>query len=298
MTSPRYSLLTGRGVLRVSGPETRTFLQGLVTNDVARLDDKPAMSSALLTPQGKILFDFLLVRDGDDVLVDCAGVHRADLAKRLTFYKLRAKVDITDESDTLSVAAFRDIDQTSSPGDGLIVFTDPRLPELGTRVIGPDAGIRDMAEATGAVEVPEEDHTAERVRSGVAEGGLELESGQYFPHDVNLDQLAGVDFRKGCYVGQEVVSRMHHKSTVRKRVLPVRLGSGASAAGSEIRASGKPIGTLLADGGTDGLALLRLDRLEAALAEGADVTVDDRSVTVVKPAWAKFDVPGAADSGS
>lgn len=298
MTSPRYSLLTGRGVLRVSGPETRTFLQGLVTNDVTRLDEKPAISSALLTPQGKILFDFLLVRDGDDVLVDCAGVHGADLVKRLTFYKLRAKVDITDESDTLRVAVFRDVDPAGPGAEDMIVFADPRLPELGNRVIGPETGLRGLAEATGAVEVPEADYTAERLRFGIAEGGTELESGQYFPHDVNLDQLAGVDFRKGCYVGQEVVSRMHHKSTVRKRILPVRLGSGAAATGSEIRASGKSIGTLLAEGGTDGLALLRLDRLEAALAEGAEVTVDDRSVTVVKPSWAKFEVPGAAETGS
>lgn len=252
--------LADRAVLSISGAEARDFLQGLVTCDMAKVAPGAPGFGALLTPQGKILFDFLVVQDGERFLLDAPREKAADLLKRLTFYRLRAKVELADlsaegkgEAALGVVALFGD---ASAPGDA-IVFDDPRAPALGRRAILPNAA----AQAFGSD--PRESYEAHRIACGVPAGGLDFAYGDAFPHETNMDLLHGVAFDKGCYVGQEVVSRMQHRGLVRKRVVKVAL-EGEAAPGAEIRAGDIAIGVLGGAQGGRGLATVRLDRAEDA----------------------------------
>lgn len=266
----RAGRLPGRAILSVRGPEAGHFLHNLLTSDIDHLAESQAAYAALLTPQGKILFDMIVLRQGDGYLIDCAASQRADLMKRLAMYKLRAQVEITARDD-LAVGV--------SPVEIAGGYRDPRSPEIGWRIIGTPEG-----EAEG--------YDAARIAAGLADTSADLGSGELFPHEANLDQLGGVNFRKGCYVGQEVVSRMEHRGLARSRILPVVLDGGAAPPkGTDIRAGDKQVGTLLSSAGTSALALLRLDRLAEAT---APLLADGVTVRVLKPAWAKYDVPGAA----
>src|ERR1700744_2112923 len=209
----KAAMLEDRGVISVSGADATGFLQGLLTNDVERLQPGEARYAALLTPQGKILFDMVIVRalEGDEpsYLIDCAAAQTADLAKRLGFYKLRAKVAIADLSADRAVAAFWGDEPASVDG---LVYADPRDPRLGSRAILP----RPIAASVGTEHVGE--YEGLRIAVGAPKGGLDFAYADAFPHDANFDLLHGVDFDKGCYVGQEVVSRMKHRGTARKRI--------------------------------------------------------------------------------
>jgi len=255
--------LEDRGVVSVSGADAPGFLQGLLTNDVERLAPGEARYAALLTPQGKILFDMIVVRaQGDEpsYLIDCAAAQAADLAKRLGFYKLRAKIAIADESANRAVAAFWG-DELPSINEGL-VYADPRDPRLGSRAIV----AREVAAAIGSERLGE--YEALRIAVGAPKGGLDFAYGDAFPHDANFDLLQGVDFDKGCYVGQEVVSRMQHRGTARKRVARVKLAGPAPAPGTPVLDRELAVGALGSSSGGEALALLRLDRAEEAKAAG------------------------------
>jgi folate-binding protein YgfZ len=262
--SRKAASLDDRGIVSVSGADAAGFLQGLLTNDVERLEPGEARYAGLLTPQGKILFDMIVVRapgsDGAAYLLDCAAVQAADLAKRLGFYKLRAKVAIFDESATRAVAAFWGGEP--APVEGGVLYADPRDPRLGWRAILP----RPIAAALGSGHAGE----YEGLRIGVvaAKGGIDFTYGDAFPHDANLDLLHGVDFDKGCYVGQEVVSRMKHRGTGRKRIVRVKLDGPAPAPGVPVMDRELAVGALGSSSGREALALLRLDRVEDAAAAG------------------------------
>lgn len=261
--------LPGRAVISVRGPEAGHFLHNLLTADIDPLADGQAAYAALLTPQGKILFDMLVLKAGDGYLIDCAVAQRADLLKRLSMYKLRAKVEIAARDD-LAVGV--------SPREIAGGYRDPRFEAIGWRIIGHPEG-----EAQG--------YDAARIAAGLADSEADLGSGEFFPHEANLDQLGGVSFRKGCYVGQEVVSRMEHRGTARSRILPVTVDGPMPPKGTDIRSGDKQVGTLLSSSGSNALALIRLDRLAEA---AAPLLADGAGVSVRKPAWAKYDVPGAA----
>lgn len=251
--------LTNRGVVRVSGADAADWLQDLITNDIARADEASACFAALLTPQGKVLFDFLLQRRGEDFLLDCAANHAGALAKRLSMYRLRAKVSISDSSAEFAVFAVWD--STGQPA--IDARRDPRHPELGWRIISdPDNPGVDTNSSLDA-------YSVFRIGLGVPEGGSDFSYGELFPHDVNMDELHGVDFRKGCYVGQEVVSRVHHRGTARKRVRKLLLPSPAPAPGTDILAGETTIGQVIAVAGNTGLGLVRIDRVAESLEAGA-----------------------------
>lgn len=261
--------LPGRAVIAVRGSEAAHFLHNLLTADMDHLGDGQAAYAALLTPQGKILFDMLVLKDGEGFLIDCAAGQRADLLKRLSMYKLRAKVELAARDD-LAVG----VSPVALPGG----YRDPRSPEIGWRIIGSPEG-----EAQG--------YGAARIAAGLADSEADLGSGEFFPHEANLEQLGGVSFRKGCYVGQEVVSRMEHRGTARSRILPVSVEGDMPPKGTDIRAGDKQVGTLLSSSGAQALALIRLDRLAEAT---APLLANGARVTVKKPAWARYEVPGAA----
>jgi len=261
--SKKAAMLEDRAVIRVGGEDATGFLQGLLTNDVERLHPSEARYAALLTPQGKILFDMIVVRapgEEPSYLIDCAAAQAADLAKRLGFYKLRAKVTIVDQSAGRAVAAFWG-EMPPRIDDGLL-FADPRDTRLGWRAILP----RPVAAAVGLEHVDE--YEGLRIAVGAPKGGLDFAYADAFPHDANLDLLHGVDFDKGCYVGQEVVSRMKHRGTARKRVARVKLAGPAPAPGTPVLDRELAVGALGSSSGREALALLRLDRAEEAKAAG------------------------------
>ncbi|MEJ1157837.1 CAF17-like 4Fe-4S cluster assembly/insertion protein YgfZ [Prosthecomicrobium sp. N25] len=287
--------LTGRGVVSVTGPEAEPFLQGLVTADVEGLAPGAARYGALLTPQGKILFDFLAVRTPDGFLIDVPARLAADFAKRLRFYRLRAKVEIADRSGDLRVLAAWGDGPVDLPGFG---FEDPRLPALGRRTIV-TAAERDavLAASDPGSHADEASWHRHRIALGVPEGGTDFAYGDAFPHDADMDDLAGVDFGKGCYVGQEVVSRMKHRGTARRRVVAARSADASPLppTGSEIVAAGKPVGQIGSTDGGRGLALVRTDRVAAALAAGASLRAGDVDVVLELPAYVKFGWPAPAE---
>ena len=267
--------LADRGIVRVFGADAKSFLQNLVSNDVEKLAPRQARYAALLTPQGKILFDFLVVRlPGDSgFALDCDGALAQNLVKRLGFYKLGAKIGIGDESENEGVLAFWGEEPENDPG--AIVYADPRAPGMGFRAILPLAKARAIGEASKA------EYDALRISLGVPLGGLDFAYGDTFPHDANLDLLNGVDFRKGCYVGQEVVSRMQHRGGVKKRVVRVALRGEAPPPGTPILDGELPVGSLGGAAGREALALVRIDRVEDARSAGRPLTAERVAVELV-----------------
>ncbi|MGN6514606.1 MAG: CAF17-like 4Fe-4S cluster assembly/insertion protein YgfZ [Rhizomicrobium sp.] len=257
--------LEDRAIIALSGPDARSFLQGLITNDVDRLGPDKPLYAALLTPQGKVLFDFFLVDDGEGgILLDCwAPLHDA-LLKRLTMYRLRAKVQIAPRDD---LAVFANWDGSMLPG---ISFADPRLAALGRRSIGPKADA-----ANG--------YLAHRLALGVPEGA-DFGSDKTFALDAGLDELHGVAFDKGCYVGQELTARMKHRGTARKRILPIEsVDKSALTVGSAVRANGQAIGEVVSEYDSKGFGLVRLDRLGDADISSVDAA--GHIVRMTKPDW-------------
>lgn len=269
----KVALLTGRAVLRISGAEARSWLQGLVTNDVEHIASGQARFAAFLTPQGKIIADFFVTPDGEGLLLDCAAELAGPLAKRLSLYKLRAQVSISDVSGSLCVAA-----GWGGPGPAVSqgrIFDDPRDARLGWRAIAPPSEIDKLGQAA-----TESEWQAHRIACGAPEGGVDFVWGDTFPHEANMDRLNGVDFKKGCYVGQEVVSRVQHRGLARKRVAPVDIDGPAPPVGAEIFAGEIAVGVMGSSAGATGLALLRLDKVDNARAAGRALTTQGAVLTV------------------
>jgi folate-binding protein YgfZ len=244
-----------------------------------------ACFAALLTPQGKITADFIAIEAAEgEFLLDCPRALVATLVERLGFYQLRAKIAIEDSSESLAVIAVWDAPE--NPSAGGLCYPDPRLPALGLRCIVPAAEALPDTDAA--------DYEAHRIGLGVPQGGLDFAYGDAFPHEADMDQLNGVDFEKGCFIGQEVVSRMEHRGLARTRVVPVALDGAAPAPDTAVTAGGKPVGVMGSAARGRGLAALRLDRVEEALAQGIALSVDGTSLRLIKPAWARFAFPGEA----
>lgn len=248
--------LKDRGVARVAGEDAASFLQGLLTNDVEKLPQGGVRFAALLSPQGKILFDFLVFRAGpDQFLLDAPAEKIGDLVKRLGMYKLRAKVEVADVSAQYAAVA---------GGEG--GPADPRDPGLGRRALVPRSEAPPDSEAARAA------YEARRIAAGAPQGGIDFAYGDAFPHDANMDLLNGIDFAKGCYVGQEVVSRMKHRGTARKRIARVALDGPPPAPGAAVVDGELPVGVLGTAAGGTALAMLRLDRAEEAESAGRALT--------------------------
>jgi len=276
--SATAAFLADRGVVRVEGEDAPDFLQGLVTNDVVGLAAGEARYAALLTPQGKILFDFLVLSApgaAPAFLLDCPKALAADLAKRLAIYRLRAKVAIRDESAALGVVA--DWGGAAEMPANALVYPEPRAAALGRRAIL----LRGAAEAFGEAALPA--YEAARIAAGAPKGGVDFAYGDAFPHDADMDLLNGVDFGKGCYVGQEVVSRMKHRGEARKRVVRVRLSGAAPAPGTPVMDGALAVGALGAAAGDKALALLRIDRAAEAQAAGRPLEAAGVTLTVEEP---------------
>jgi folate-binding protein YgfZ len=251
--------------------------------------------AALLTPQGKIIIDFIVaeapINDGGGFFLDCPRALASALVEKLNFYKLRAKVICEDLSSVLGVMAIWDGTAESEYGLG---YPDPRLPSLGSRMMLPPHLAEEAAADLGGQLVGADAYEAHRIALGVPRGGLDFIYGDTFSHEADMDQLNGVDFGKGCYVGQEVVSRVEHRASARSRVVPIVYDEFAPSSGLPVMAGDRQIGTLGSTAKGHGLALMRLDRIGDALAAGATIEAGGIAIRAVKPAWAKFDWPGEA----
>lgn len=282
--SLKASILPERGVLRVGGAEARAFLQNLVTNNVDLADGTRAVYSGLLTPQGKFLFDFFIAVDpakgGDALLLDCDGARIGELQKRLNFYKLRAQVTIEDVSASHKVMAIWGGDAPKG------AFADPRLAALGARLIAADPKVAGAEAATPA------DYHHHRIALGVGDAAHDFEPDRTFPLEVNFEEMNGVDFQKGCFIGQEVTSRTKRRGTVRKRLLPCTVEGDMPKPRTPVRSVGREVGTVFSVDREGGwvLALLRLDLLN-----GAPLEIGDATLTPHKPAWAHFELEGGVD---
>jgi len=283
MSDPRYVHLEDRGVLAVAGEDARPFLQGLVSNDVTRVDAGRTVYAALLTAQGKILHDMFILASTDGLLLDCEHERRDDLLRRLGLYKLRSRIEIRDVSDQHRVAAFfgegalAALGLPDEPGRaravaGGLVYVDPRSEALGARALlpaaRPDAAIAGLGFKAGAFG----DYERLRLAIGAPDGSRDMIPGQDFLLECNGDLLNAIDWTKGCYVGQEITARSRYRGTVRKRLAPVTIRGPAPEPGAPIiaRADGREIvaGTLRSARDGRGIALLRLDCLDAPLSSG------------------------------
>jgi folate-binding protein YgfZ len=273
--------LRDRSFLRVTGAEVEPFLHNLITTDLVSLGADEARPGALLTPQGKILFDFMIWRDGPGFLLETDATQRDGLLKRLTMYRLRAPVDFAAiETEGVTVAWGENI--AEGPRDSRFAKADIAL----TRTPG------HHGDDAGAF------YEALRIANGIAVSGPDFALQDAFPHDVLLDLNGGLGFRKGCYVGQEVVSRMQHRGTARRRVVIVTGSAGLPATGTELTVGDKPIGTLGSTDGAKGLAIVRIDRAGEAIAAGTPILAADHAVSVVLPAWSGLSFPTADEASA
>jgi hypothetical protein len=287
------ALLPDRGVVKVAGDDARGFLNGLLTSDIGRVAPDSAVFAALLTPQGKIIMDMIVAeapaQDGGGFFLDVPKALAKSCADRLNFYKLRAKVSVEDLSEVLGVMATWEGEAATQYG---LCYRDPRLPALGHRVMLPSHLATEVAADLGAMLTPAAAFEAHRIALGVPRGGLDFIYGDAFPHEVDMDQFDGVDFHKGCFVGQEVVSRMEHRGNVRTRIVPVAYDGFAPDAGAAVMAGEKQVGTFGSSAGGRALAMLRLDRAEDALAASQVLVAGAVMLRLVKLDWLRFALPG------
>ena len=301
MEAKAVAVLDDRGVLSVKGPDAAAFLQALISNDIGRVGPARAIYAALLTPQGKFLHDFFVAAapDGEGVLIDCEGGRRDDLLRRLTMYRLRAQVALEDVSAAHDVvaapgpAAPDAFGLAPEPGSarahgGGVVFTDPRLAAMGVRAVLPTgAGLEGLL-ADGFALAGDDDYRRLRLRHGLPDGSRDMVVEKYFPLECGFDELHAIDYDKGCYVGQELTARIHHRGTVRKRLMPVVVDGPLPAPGTPVLRGGRAVGEIRSGAGDRAIALIRIAQLEAAAGEDAGFTAGTARVTPVKPEWARY----------
>ena len=298
MADRLYTELPARGVIEITGEDRIEFLQGLVSNDVTKATAARAIYAALLTAQGRYLFDFFIIARGDALYLDAEASRLAELQRRLSIYKLRAKVGLSDASARLSVAAAwgDGTPQALSLGGrgaarefaGGVAYLDPRLEALGARFLLPRENGDAPAQA-GFAASDTETYDRHRLALGVPDGTRDLMPEKALPMEAGFDELNAIDWQKGCYMGQELTARMKHRALVKKRLLPVAIDGAAPAPGTAITQNGSDAGEMLSAQGGRGLALLRLDAVQAAQKNGADLEAGAARLKPEMPGWMRSD---------
>jgi tRNA-modifying protein YgfZ len=292
-----YVLLADRGVLAVRGDDARAFLQGLTSNDIMRISDDEAGYGALLTPQGKFLFDFFVAQEAAQLLLEPELARLEQLLRRLLMYRLRSKVDLEDVSGRFTVAALIGDDVAAllglpqTPGAARmleqgLVFIDPRLGRLGARALLPKESAAALLAELGFEELERASYERLRLTLGVPDGSRDLVVEKSTLLESGFEELNGVDFAKGCFVGQELTARMKYRGLVRKRLLPVAFAGAPPPPGTIIRLGGRDAGEMRSGIDGQGLALLRLEHVEKAKAEGTPLMAGATEILPQAPAWA------------
>ena len=295
MSTLSYAVLTHRGLVTVGGADRREFLQGLVSNDVMRAGAERAIWAAFLTPQGKYLHDFFMIEIGEALHMDCEGGDRLmDFGKRLSKYKLRSRVDLGIAPDFAVVALWGegtaealelpDDAGVGRPMEGGAVYLDPRLPGAGARAILPANRVAEILEPLGFAAAAPEDYDGMRIGLGLPDGTKDMVVEKTILLEANFDALNGLDWDKGCYMGQELTARTKYRGLIKKRLMPVTIEGAAPPAGAPLMLDGKEAGEMRSSRNGEGIALIRLDRVGDA---GPDVTLDadGAAVTVRQPNW-------------
>lgn len=299
MTERPYALLEDRGFIAVKGEDAPTFLQGLISNNIEKAGPGRAIHAAFLTPQGKYLHDFFVVRMGDALYLDCEAARLDDLKRRLSMYRLRAKVTLDDASDGFIAAALfggnagAALGLGSEPGTALplaggVIYVDPRLAAAGTRAVLPAGTARQSLADAGFEDAGREAYDDFRLRLGLPDGSRDMAVEKDLLLESGFEELNGVDFEKGCYMGQELTARTKHRGLVKKRLMPVDIDGPLPAAGTPILCGGKEAGEMRSGHGARGLALMRLEYLDNPSLSGLDFIADGARLTPRKPDWAAF----------
>ena len=288
------SLLDDRAVVRVGGEDAREFLQNIITNDVTRVSDSQAVWAALLSPQGKYLHDFFVIAVNDALMLDCEKVRADDLTDRLQRYRLRSKVEITQVTEDWAVAALMGTDADANalvgfegrggPFHGGICYVDPRYGGMGARALVPLSAVAELlAAGFGQMEPGIHDYT--RLCLGIPDGSRDLTVDKALPMENGFDALHGIDWDKGCYVGQEMTARMRYRATARRQLLPVAIEGAAPEPGTPIMAAERQAGEMRSSARDIGLALLRVDALAGLNGDGDRLTAGDATLTPLRPPW-------------
>ncbi|TVR95930.1 MAG: folate-binding protein [Rhodospirillales bacterium] len=297
MTGNGFVLLEDRGVLAIGGPDRATFLQGLVSNDVNKVTPERAIHAALLSPQGKFLFDFFIASHGESLLLDCEGARLGELARRLGLYRLRSKVALSDRSEALVVAALPGpaaaahlhLPPDAGTARGLdqgIVFVDPRLAEAGARAILPRGRAEAILHQAGLAPRPRAEYERLRLRLGLPDGSRDMVVDKAILLENGFDELNGVDWEKGCFMGQELTARTRYRGLVKKRLLPVRIDGDLPPPGTAVRQGQREVGEVRSGQDDVALALIRLEALEQP---EAPLLAGDARLTPITPSWARLE---------
>ena len=295
MADASFVLLEDRGILAVSGPDRRPFLQGLVSNDVDKVSPTAARYAAFLTAQGKYLHDFMMVEAGESIWLDAEAARLGDLKRRLSMYRLRARVSLDERSD-LAVAAIFGAGEAailglpSEPGaagpfGSGVVFIDPRLASLGARAILPREKARAVLTDAGNAETGFDIYDRLRLSLGIPDGSRDLVLEKSILLESGFDELNGIDWQKGCYIGQELTARTRYRGLVKKRLTPVRIEGPAPPPGAAVTADGREIGEMRSSRGGLGLALLRIEPVR----EGKMLAAGQSVIVPVRPAWMRLE---------
>jgi len=293
MAQGKFAILEARGVLAVSGPDRRLFLQGLVSNDVEKVAAERAVYAALLTAQGKYLHDFIMVEAGEAIWLDAEAARLGDLRRRLSIYRLRAKVEIAERPELAVAALFGEgalagLDLAAEPGearpiDGGVVLVDPRLASLGARAILDRLRLARLGSELAQVDFAAYDR--HRLALGIPDGSRDLVPDKSILLEAGFDELNGVDWQKGCYVGQELTARTKYRGLIKKRLFPVRIDGPAPAPGTMVTADGRDAGEVRSSRDGQGLALLRLD----AIGGGRTLVADAATLVPIRPDWMRVE---------
>lgn len=297
MGAARYVTLESRGVLKVDGPDARAFLQGLISNDVDKVSPARAIYASFLTPQGRYLHDFFIAEVGGALLFDCEAARRDDLKRRFGMFKLRSKVQISDVNEEFSVSAVTGdearakfelgaVAGSATPWHGGAVFVDPRLTEAGVRAILPRDNATRLLEQAGIDPGQLAEYERQRLSLGLPDGSRDMPVEKAILLENGLDELNGIDWNKGCYLGQELTARTKHRGLVRKRLIPVAIDGPTPNPGTPVMAGDKEAGEMHSAMDGVGLAMLRLEFLEQA--ERPAFTAGNARLTPKKPEWAAF----------
>ncbi len=294
MIEAHFVLLDDRGILAVGGPDRRSFLQGLVSNDVGKVSVAQARYAAFLTAQGKYLHDFMMIEQDEAILIDGEVARLPDLKRRLSIYRLRAEVTITERPD-LAVAAIFGPDAIAAlqlPAEpaaartfgGGIAFTDPRLLALGVRCILPRENARHALAQAGFAETGFDAYDRWRLSLGIADGSRDLAIEKSILLEAGFDELNGVDWNKGCYIGQELTARTKYRGLIKRRLVPVTISGPQPPPGTIICAEGREVGEMRSSRDGRGLALLRID----ALPDGRTLTAGEAVILPERPQWMRL----------
>ena len=286
-----YVLLEDRGLIGLAGGDGRTFLQGLICNDIDKVAADRAIHAAFLTPQGKYLHDFFITEDNGGLLVDCEGPRLDDLKKRLTMYKLRADVEITDRTPDFKVAALlgsgvaglSDEAGSAAAFAGGVAYVDPRLAAMGVRIVVPGDAVQALEDAE-FTQAPFADYDTLRINLGLADGSRDMTVDKAILLENGFDEMGSADWNKGCYLGQELTARTKHRGLIKKRLAPVEIDGPAPAPGTPVLLGADEAGEMRSSCGNVGLALLRIEHLEKT----SGFVSGEAKLTARKPDWMKF----------